>query len=64
MLSMTKVELDLVSNVDVYLFFEICMKGGVSYICKSYSKDNDKYLISNNPKKQTKYITYLNKNNL
>ena len=64
MLSITKVELDLASNVDVYLFFEIGMKGGVSYISKSNSKNNDKYLISNNPKKQTKYITYLDKNNL
>ena len=33
-LSMTKVELDLISDVDMYLFFEKGMRGGVSYISK------------------------------
>ena len=32
MLSITKVELDLISDVDMYLFFEKVMRGGVSYI--------------------------------
>ena len=30
-LSMTKVELDLFSNVEMYLFFEKYMGGGASY---------------------------------
>ena len=38
MLSMTKVELDLISNVDMYLFFEKGMTGGVSYISQRCSK--------------------------
>ena len=32
MLSITKVEPDLISDVDMYLFFEKVMRGGVSYI--------------------------------
>ena len=46
MLSMNKVELDLISDVDVYL---ICEKGksvGVSYISKRYREANSKYLTS------------------
>ena len=31
---MTKVELNLISDVDMYLFFEKGMRGGVSYISK------------------------------
>ena len=37
---MTKIELDLNSDVDMYLFFEKVIKGGVSYISKIYSKAN------------------------
>ena len=44
MLHMTKLELELISNTDVYLFSEKGMRGGVCYICKIYSKGNNKYL--------------------
>ena len=43
MLSMTKVELKLISNTDMYLFFEKSIKGGVSYIPKRYINANSKY---------------------
>ena len=45
-LSMTKVELDLTSDVDIYLFFYKGMRDGVSYTCKRYSKVNNNYVIS------------------
>ena len=59
MLSMTEVELDLISDVGMYLFFEKGMRGGVSYISKRHSKAN-----TCDPKKPTKYITYFVKNDL
>ena len=34
MLSMTKVELELIPDVDLYLFFEKGIRGRVSYISK------------------------------
>ena len=37
MLSMTKVEVDFISDVDKYLVFEKRLRGGVSYISKRYS---------------------------
>ena len=42
MLSMTKVELDLILNLDMYLFFEKSIRCDVSYIFKRYSKANNK----------------------
>ena len=40
------------------------MKGGISYIAKRFSKANSKYMKSYEKKKPTKYITYLDTNNL
>ena len=51
-LSMTKVELDLISIADMYLFFEKGIRGDVSYVSKIYTKRNIKYLTSYDPKNQ------------
>ena len=64
MLSMTKVEVDFISDVDKYLVFEKRLRGGVSYISKRYSISSSKYLRSYGPKIPTKYTIYLDKNNL
>ena len=42
----------------MYLFFEKGMRGGVSSICKRYSKANNKYL-KYDPKQESKRIIYL-----
>ena len=52
MLSMVKVGVDLISDVDMNLFFEKCMKGGVSCISKRYRIASNKYLPSYDPKNQ------------
>ena len=44
MLNVTKVELELISNDDMYLFFEISMRDRASYISKRYSQANNRYL--------------------
>ena len=64
MRSTIKVAVDLISDIDMYLFFEKVMRGGVSFISKRYNKVNDKSLTSYDQKEQTKYITCLDKNNL
>ena len=61
---MSKVELDFISDVDMYLFFKKIMRDGVSYISKRYSQANNKHLTMYDPKKATKYITHLDKTNL
>ena len=64
MLNMTKVELELIPDPDMYIFFEKGTRGGVSYISNRYSKANNKYLKSYDPKEEPKLITYLDVNNL
>ena len=53
MLNMTKVELELISDADMYLFFEKGgMRGGVSYISNRHSKANNKCLKFYAPKQE------------
>ena len=46
MLNMTKIKLQLISDRDVYIFFEKDMRFRVFYISNRYSKANNKYLKS------------------
>ena len=64
MLNMTKVELKLISDADMYLFFEKSIRGEVSYVSKRYSKANNKNSKSYDPKQESKHIIYLDVNNL
>ena len=52
MLKMTRIELELISHRDMYLFIEKGIKGGISYIAKRYSKANNKYIQSYDKKNQ------------
>ena len=61
---MTGIELELISDIYMYLFVEKRMRGRISYITKRYSKANNKYMKSYDNKKPSKYITFLNANNL
>ena len=54
MLNMTKVELELISDTVMHLFSEKGIRYGVSYISKRYSKTNNEYLKSFDPKQRTK----------
>ena len=42
MLKMTKIELELNSESDMYLLFEESTEGGISYISSRYNKANNK----------------------
>ena len=62
-LKMTGVRVEKIVNIDMYLFIEKGLKGGISYIVKRYSEANDKYMKNYDPKKPSKYISYLDMNN-
>ena len=64
MLNITKVKLELISDLDMYLFFEKWLRGWVSYVSNRYSKDNNKYLKSYDSKQESKHIIYLDTNKL
>ena len=59
---MTKSKLELIP--DMYILFEKGTTGGVFYISNRYSKANNRYLKSYDPKQESKHIMYLYANNL
>ena len=64
MLKMTKIELELISDFDMHLFIEKGMRGGISYITKRHNKTNNKYMKGYDRSEESKYITYLDANNV
>ena len=64
MLKMTGMKLKNIVDIDMYLFIEKGLRGGISYIAKKYAKANNKYLKNYDPKKPSRYISYLGMNNL
>ena len=69
MLKMTGVELDLINDIDMHLFIEKGMRGGISYIAKRHSKANNKYMKDDdgsecNSIEESVFIMYLDANNL
>ena len=57
-LNKTKVKLELILGPDMYIFFEKGTGSGVCYISNRYSKANNKYLKSYDPKRESKDIIY------
>ena len=64
MLKMTNIKLELMTDVDMFLFIEKGMIGGVSYIANQYGNANNKYMKEYDEKAPSKYIMYLDTNNL
>ena len=64
MLKMTGVELEPISDIDMHLFIEKGMRGGISYIAKRHSKANNKYMRSYDSNEESVYIICLDANNL
>ena len=50
MFKMKKFNLELISDPDIYIFFEKGTRCGIYYISNRYSKTNNKYLKSCDPK--------------
>ena len=44
MVKMTKIELELIPDPNMYIFFEKGTRGGISYISNKYTKASNKYL--------------------
>ena len=61
MLKMTEIELELINDIDMHLFIEKGVRGGISYISKDLVTQTIKHYDSG---KENKYMMYLDANNL
>ena len=64
MFKMTKIELELIPDPGMFIFFEKGARGGIYLISKRYSKASNKDLQSYDPKQESKHTIYLDANNL
>ena len=62
-LKMAEIELELISDYDVYLFVEKSMKGGTSYTSEKINKADNKNMRSYSNSKPRKYIAYFDASN-
>ena len=64
-LKITKVELELLSDPNMLLMWERCIRGGISMISNRYGEANNKYMKRGfNKNKLKKFLMYLDANNL
>ena len=61
---MTKVELELLTDIDMALMFEKEIRGEISQAIQRYASANNKYIPNYNPKVKSTYLMYVDANNL
>ena len=61
---MIDIKLELMTDIDMFKFIEKSMGGGISYIANRYGTANNKYIKTYNEKAPSKYIMYLDSNNV
>ena len=63
-LKKTNVELELLTDYDMFLMIEEGIRGGICHAIQRYAKANNKYMKDYDKKKKSSYIQYLDTNNL
>ena len=63
-LKMTEIELELFTDIDMHLFIEKGLRGGISIAVNRMSKANNIHLTNYDKNEEKKYISYFDANNL
>lgn len=63
-LKMSGVSLELLTSPDMYNFYELGCRGGISMISQKYARANNKYVKGYGSTKPTSYLMYYDANNL
>ena len=58
-LKMTAVEIDLIQDINIYLFFENAIRGGISMASRHFASANNKYLDNYDPNDVSSWIYYI-----
>ena len=61
---MTEVELELLTDPDMYLFIEEGLRSGTSMISNRFSEANNPYVPDYDPTQENSYVIYFDANNL
>jgi len=64
LLKMTKVELELLTDIDMHLFMEKGLRGGVCMVSKRFAKANNPQCLEYDSTKRNSCIMYMDANNL
>jgi hypothetical protein len=64
MLKYTKVELELLQDYDMILFFEKGLRGGLCQVSHRFAEANNRYMSDYDPQSESSFIMYLDANNL
>ena len=64
MLKMTGINLELITDIDMQLFIEKVLRGGISYIAHRHAEANNKYMKNFDIDKLISFLMYLDANNL
>ena len=64
LLKYTNINLELLTDIDMRMFIEKGMRGGVSMVSKRHTKANNPHTADYDPEKDNNYIMYYDANNL
>ena len=64
MLKITKVKIELLTDIDMVLMVENSIRGGLTQVVKKYGVANNKYLPDYDKNQKSTYLQYLDANNL
>ena len=63
-LKKTKIKLDLLTDIDMLLMIEKCIRGEICHAIHQYTKANNKYMKDYDKNKESLYLNYWDANNL